>query len=1223
MPRVRAGQRRALRHLGRPVRARAPPAEKASGLIHSHVRVTAVVVAHDGARYLPGTLEALIHQTRPVDGYLAVDASSSDESARLLREWLPEGTPVAEAAARGFGHSVDVATEGRLPEPSPLVQDWIWLIHDDSAPRPDALEHLLASVETTPSVTIAGCKQVDRDAPRHLIDVGLSISGWGERLAMIDVDELDQGQYDRKSDSFAVNSAGMLVRRDAWELLGGFDPALPGLGDDLDLCWRNRLAGHRVVVVPRATMLHAADAVRSVAGPVASRRAEVYLRLKHVPAWQLPFVAAGAVLGGFFRFFASLLAKDPAHAVGQLGATLAAVLSPVQLLRSRRSAARTRRVSRGMVKPLVVPRRDVWSHRRHLLEGVEADAGAGAENVVGDGSGSTSEASNPSGDNNDDFAALAAPQRTSAGVGALVAVAAALTASLIGLRGLLGAPAVSGGSLLPLSPGPAGIWSNATDWWQSLGSGRAGGGDPFDAVLLFLTVLGLGEANAAAVALVLAAMPLAALLAWFALGAVTDSRSGRLLGALLWGLSPSLQVALGSGRPGALVAHLAIPLVALGAIRAVGAARDHVHLAGLPASASRAGVHGVPSWTAAAGTSLALAALTASSPALLAPAVLLTAGFALGLRRRARALWWIPLPSLALAAPLFVAAAANPRVLFADPGVPRPFDAAPLWQQALGFPVAFDAAASVPGLGWAAALVPAPWALAAAVVVGVPALVLAAAGVLRPGRRGRVARAAWLAGTVALASGYAAQLVPWTVADGRTTSAFTGPFVSLFCFGTLLAAAVGFDALRESRHRTAPATRASTAGRAVAVVASLAAVAAAAMLWLAPRVLDAPPAPGPDAASRPVLDFGAAQQVVPSPERTLPATAADRGSGPFEERVLVIEPGAESALRAGLAGGTGTTLDDLTAIGAADRLHGPLLAPEPTRDDDAGASLRATVAALVSGESIDPRGQLARLGASFVVLRETAASSAFLAGQLDAVPGLAPVGRTDSGWLWRVQPEAAIPGADGSSDFTARVRVVDASGATVRLVASEGARVDGVAIPGGGAGRHVVLAERADPGWSATLDGRPLAPTALGWAQAFELPEGPGVLDVGYASPWAAPIAVGQAVVFGVVLLLVVPIPQRRRFAPRRVEEYRTTGTAESLRDLDEGDEMDDEDDGGRDEADALHGSGAPSGGAAERSTAPRGAADQRDIEPPRRDPEPAVAVGARHSRTEHPEDTP
>ncbi|MHA7267917.1 glycosyltransferase family 2 protein [Arthrobacter halodurans] len=1201
--------------------------------MHSHVRVTAVVVAHDGARYLPGTLEALIHQTRPVDVYLAVDASSSDDSARLLREWLPEGTPIAAAAARGFGHSVNVATEGRLPEPSPLVQDWIWLIHDDSAPRPDALEHLLASVETTPSVTIAGCKQVDRDAPRHLIDVGLSISGWGERLAMIDVDELDQGQYDRKSDSFAVNSAGMLVRRDAWELLGGFDPALPGLGDDLDLCWRNRLAGHRVVVVPRATMLHAADAVRSVAGPVASRRAEVYLRLKHVPAWQLPFVAAGAVFGGIFRFFASLLAKDPAHAVGQLGATLAAVLSPVQLFRSRRSAARTRRVARGMVRPLVVPRRDVWSHRRHLLEGVEADAGA-TENVVGDGSGSTSEASNPSGDNNDDFAALAAPQRTSAGVGALLAVAAALAVSLIGLRGLIGAPAVSGGSLLPLSPGPAGIWSNATDWWQSLGSGRAGGGDPFDAVLLFLSVLGLGQSNAAVVTLVLAAMPLAALLAWIALGAVTGSRSGRLLGALLWGLSPSLQVALGSGRPGALVAHVAIPLVALGAIRAVGAARDHVHLAGLPVSASRAGVHGVPSWTAAAGASLALAALTAASPALLAPAVLLTVGFALGLGRRARALWWVPLPSLALAAPLFVAAAANPRVLFADPGVPRPFDAAPLWQQALGFPVAFDAAASVPGLNWAAALVPGPWALAAAVVVGVPALVLAAVGVLRPGRRGRVARAAWLAGTLTLASGYVAQSIPWTVAEGRTTAAFTGPFVSIFCFGTLLAAAVGFDALREARTRSAPASRAGTAGLAVAVVASGAAVAAASMLWLAPRVLDAPPAPGPDAASRPVLDFGAAQQVAPSPERTLPATAADRGSGPFEDRVLVIEPGAESALRAGLAGGTGTTLDDLTAIGAADRLHGPLLTPEPTRDDDAGASLRATVAALVSGESIDPRGQLARLGASFVVLRETGASSAFLAGQLDAVPGLAPVGLTDSGWLWRVQPEAAIPGADGSSDFTARVRVVDASGTTARLVASDGARVDGVAIPGGGAGRHVVLAERADPGWSATLDGRPLAPTALGWAQAFELPEGSGVLDVGYASPWAAPIAVGQAVVFGVVLLLVVPIPQRRRFAPRRVEEYRTTGTAESLRDLDEGDETDDEDGGdgdGWNEAEARHGAGTPSRGAAgERPAAPGAAADQRDTEPrrldtePRRlDPGPAVAVGARHSRTEHPEDAP
>lgn len=121
-----------------------------------------------------------------------MDAASTDGSLDLLRAGLPAGTPIVETAARGFGHSVGEGLAGRLPAASESTQDWIWLIHDDSAPAEDALEHLLASVETTPSVTIAGCKQLDRDVPRRILDVGLSISRWGERLAMVDVDELDQ-----------------------------------------------------------------------------------------------------------------------------------------------------------------------------------------------------------------------------------------------------------------------------------------------------------------------------------------------------------------------------------------------------------------------------------------------------------------------------------------------------------------------------------------------------------------------------------------------------------------------------------------------------------------------------------------------------------------------------------------------------------------------------------------------------------------------------------------------------------------------------------------------------------------------------------------------------------------------------------------------------------------------------------------------------------------------
>ncbi len=154
-------------------------------------------------------------------------------------------------------------------------------------------------------MTVAGCKQLDWNAERRLIDVGLSTSRWAERLTLIDADELDQGQYDGRSDTFAVNSAGMLVRRDVWEQLGGFDPALPGTGDDVDFCWRNRLAGHRVVVVPTARMFHVAHRPHGLGdrrGRPEGRRSTC---ASSTPRWwKVPLHARGALLGSLFKLVA-------------------------------------------------------------------------------------------------------------------------------------------------------------------------------------------------------------------------------------------------------------------------------------------------------------------------------------------------------------------------------------------------------------------------------------------------------------------------------------------------------------------------------------------------------------------------------------------------------------------------------------------------------------------------------------------------------------------------------------------------------------------------------------------------------------------------------------------------------------------------------------------------------------------------------------------------------
>ncbi|MFF1884005.1 glycosyltransferase [Pseudarthrobacter sp. NPDC058196] len=1103
------------------------------------------MVARNGSAYLPRTLSALAGQTRPVDHAIGVDAGSTDDSHSLLRESLGDAGVLAYPRTKGGMGAAISAGLSRLVPPAGAGSfdrtEWIWLLHDDAAPAPDALAELLGAVERAPSVTVAGCKQLDWHSPRRLIDVGLSTSRWAERLTLIDADEMDQGQYDGRTDTFAVNSAGMLVRRDIWEQLGGFDPALPGSGDDVDFCWRNRLAGHRVVVVPAARMFHVAHRPHALGNPAAARKAQVHLRLKHSPLWMVPVHGLGALLGSLFKLVLSIVVKDPGHGISQLVATCAALGRPRAVAKARRAAKRTRRIRRSVIRKLQTPRREVWSHRRSLMEALGSD-GSGADHLVQDPL-----AHQPTGDAADDFAALATAKRGWVGNGALAAVIIASIASLLALTGLFRANAVTGGGLIPVSAGLGDIWHNASGWWISLGAGLPGHGDPFDYVLWIIGVLGGGDANPAMAWLLLLGAPLSGLTAWFAAGGLTTRRRLRLAAAIFWAAAPALQVALNQGRAGALIAHIMIPLVVLGLLRATGSAVGHGSFSseapadGRPADQplAKPGVNGMPSWTASAAAGLALAVSTASAPSLLVPAVVLIVLCGIMLGRRGRTVWWALLPSAALFAPFALSTIDRPRALLADPGLPLGFDAAPLWQQILGQPLAFEPAGGLQGLGLFAGG-PVPWALLLALFIAVPVLLVAIVGLFVPGRPVRAARWFWVAALVSLACGWLTSHVATGINADSLVTPFPGPAVSAASFALLSAAVLGAGQVMSAvDSRSAVASKATTAARAglaVGLVVLLAGPLAGMAAWSGQNLLrpaaaapaSAPAAPGGTPApfgSGTGGALGAPRLVEAANARSLPATAIDRGTGPEQTRTLLISTSDDGTYKASLMRGSGTTLDTLSAIASARNIIGAPGAEEVRDDDDVTAAVRRVVATLVAGQGVDPRTDLEQLGVGFVVLRAADTAAQLTASRMDAVPGLVAVGQTDVGWLWRISPsnQAVLQAADVAH----RVRIVDPRGATTTSIPSGTDGVD-AALPAGPEGRLVVLADRADPGWSAWLDGRKLTSTTSGWAQAFTLPASAGQLTVRYENPWAFWAAVGQITVIGLTVILAIPMPTQR-----------------------------------------------------------------------------------------------
>ena len=533
--------------------------------------VTALLVSHDGARWLPTVLDGLAAQTRSPDHVVAVDSGSSDASPRLLRDGLGAASVHSAPAHTSYAGAVNAGLRAAPPT------EWVWLLHDDSTPDPRALELLLAAADAQPTASVLGPKLRDWPSLRRLLEVGVTISGTGRRETGLELGEYDQGQHDRVRDVLAVNTAGMLVRRSLLEFLG-LDEHLPVFGNDIDFGWRTARAGHRTLVVPDAVVFHAEAASRGSRRTELTggrrrgqRSAALYTLLANCSGLALPFVALRLFVGSLLRALGLLLVRAPREAADELAALVATYARPLRLLSGRRARRRSATVAARDVRHLLAP---PWLPYRHGLDFLTDVTGAAAGRAS-ELSATRRARSLPPVDTAETGPVAAEAQNLPADTGLVArllaspvawAFAVLVVAALVAARGLVGDGMLSGGALLPAPDGAVHWWDTYLSSRHDVGVGSAAPASPY---LLPLAVLGsamLGKAWLVVDLIFLLAVPLAALGAYRLLLRITSSRTVSLWGAVTYGVLPVVTGAVQQGRLGTVAGTLILPWFAHSAL---------------------------------------------------------------------------------------------------------------------------------------------------------------------------------------------------------------------------------------------------------------------------------------------------------------------------------------------------------------------------------------------------------------------------------------------------------------------------------------------------------------------------------------------------------------------------------------------------------------------------------------------------------------------------------
>jgi GT2 family glycosyltransferase len=1075
-----------------PTRSRAYAANPHEAL-RRHV-VTAVLVSHDGERWLPTVLEALLGQQRPVQRIVAVDTGSRDRSADLLRSALGPDAVLERKRSTGYGSAVSFGLKNSEPVgydefgyDAEAPVEWVWLLHDDSAPSADCLGQLLLTAEEysqahpQEQVAVLGPKVHGWYDKRQLLEVGVTVAGNGRRWTGLERGEHDQGQYDEVRPVLSVGSAGMLVRRDVWDQLKGFDRAVSLFRDDLDFCWRANNAGYKVLVAPEAVIRHAEAAARERrrvdAGPnrphLLDRAHALYTVAVNRPSLFWPFLYLRLIFGTFFRVLGHLIAKSPGKASDEFFAMLGFAARPDRILRGRAARRKHREADPLEVAQLLPPR---WALTRAAIDSIwtqirgdkALESGVTASRHGSVESGPVSEEAESL--ETDSLAVIKKLLRQP-----IVAVGLGLTAvALIAGRSLLVGGTLAGGALLPTPGGASDLWHEYLAGWHGVGLGTNSPAPAYIGLLALLSTVLFGKASLAVLILLLGSVPLAGLSASYAFRRVTDSHVLRLWGGYAYGLLAVSLGAVAGGRLGSAVAVALLPLVVTSAANAIGGP-------GRTGSTRSA-------WTCAFLLTLA----TAFAPVvwLLAAVVGAVSLVTVGWRARSNVLVVAIRMGIILATPMVVLA---------------PWSLS-LIKNPSGFLVEIGAAGY--GLG-------SPVSKPLGLLLGDPGgpgtypywfgagLLLTALAALLRGTRRRVVVAAWMLTLLGFASalvltrttvtpvGAAVGVVPWP-----------GVSTALLGFGLITATVVGAEGARE---RIAGAEFGWRQPLTVLVTgAAVLAPAAAGAWWLIHG------AAGP--ISR--IDAG------------LPQYLAAEDLGPSQVRTLTLTGGANGTVAYSIARGSG-----------------PYLGLADIRLDAADSSkLDTLVAGLLSGSGGDAAQGLTDLGIGYVW-----ASSSVPAGIAHAL-------NATSGLTEQALGNSASSGSEywQVNGTVGRVMLQDGKGAQLALsYQCSGTMPTGpntacaqdvtasVQVAAGPAGRLLVLAEQANGGWTAKENGQTLTavPQSNG-LQAWAVPADAGTIVIGYQSYTHTFWLIGEAVAFAAAMIMALPFGRRLEDQPDEEDEY-------------------------------------------------------------------------------------
>jgi hypothetical protein len=249
--------------------------------------VCVIIVHYKGFDVLRKCLESLFNTDYQNFQIILVDNGSNDSSCeRAARLYKGKVNIIRSAVNLGYVAGNNLALRQAMT-------DYVVLLNDDVIVDPDWLAELVLEAEKDSTVAVCQPKVRSLINPTFfeyngacggMLDVyGVPLT----RGRVFDLAEEDNGQYDKSVEIFFASGAALFLRESVLGEVGLLDEMFYAHMEEIDLCWRIRLSGYKVLSVPKSVVYHLGGGTSLPRKLYLKHRNNLIVILKNYSGWSL------------------------------------------------------------------------------------------------------------------------------------------------------------------------------------------------------------------------------------------------------------------------------------------------------------------------------------------------------------------------------------------------------------------------------------------------------------------------------------------------------------------------------------------------------------------------------------------------------------------------------------------------------------------------------------------------------------------------------------------------------------------------------------------------------------------------------------------------------------------------------------------------------------------------------------------------------------------------